>query len=99
MIQDNQKVIESLCRQFHVLKLEVFGSAVSDEFDETRSDVDFLVEFEALEPAPLADCYFGLLAELERLFGRNVDLVTTRSLTNPYFLRAVNRTRRLLYAA
>jgi hypothetical protein len=47
----------------------------------------------------LADAYFGLLAELERLFERKVDLVTAKAIKSPYFLRAVNRTRRMLYAA
>ena len=58
MIQDNRAAIEALCRRFNVARLEVFGSAANDEFDVARSDVDFLVEFKPLEPAPLADAYF-----------------------------------------
>lgn len=34
-----------LCRAYGVLRLDVFGSAVRDDFDQTRSDDDFLVEF------------------------------------------------------
>ena len=99
LIEDNQAAIHQLCQRFHVARLEVFGSAANGQFDEARSDLDFLVEFRPLEPGRLADAYFGLLAELSRLFNRKVDLVTPKAIRNPYFLRAVNQTRRMLYAA
>jgi len=99
LIENNRTAIEELCRRFHVAKLEVFGSAANGPFDEARSDVDFLVEFKPLEPGPLADAYFGLLAELSDLLNRKVDLITPKAIRNPYFLRAVNQSRRMLYAA
>ncbi len=99
LIEDNREAIEALCRRFNVARLEVFGSAADDTFDPASSDLDFLVEFQPLDPGSLADAYFGLLAELQRLFSRKVDLVTPKAIRNPYFLRAVNRTRRMLYAA
>ena len=43
--------------------------------------------------------YFGLLEALQSLFGRPVDLVMTRAIKNPYFLKSVNQTRTVLYAA
>jgi hypothetical protein len=39
------------------------------------------------------------MENLERLFGRPVDLVMARAIRNPYFLESVNRTRTVLYAA
>jgi len=99
LIHDNRAAIEELCRRFHVARMEVFGSAANGQFDEARSDVDFLVEFTPRDPGSLADAYFGLLAELSRLLNRKVDLVTPKAIRNPYFLRAVNQTRRMLYAA
>ncbi|MGE3798660.1 MAG: nucleotidyltransferase domain-containing protein, partial [Thermomicrobiales bacterium] len=33
-----------LCEEYGVARLEIFGSAVSGEFDPERSDVDFLIE-------------------------------------------------------
>lgn len=99
VVRDNRGAIEELCQRFAVVRLEVFGSAADGTFDPARSDVDFLVEFQPLEPGKLADAYFGLLEELRLLFGRKVDLVTPRSIRNPYFLRGVNETRRPLYAA
>jgi hypothetical protein len=99
VIEQHRDEIVALCRLFNVARLEVFGSAADGSFDPARSDVDFLVEFQPLEPGPLADAYFGLLVELERTFQRRVDLVTPKAIRNPYFLRGVNKTRRLLYAA
>lgn len=88
-----------LCRRFHVVRLELFGSAAHSEFDPERSDLDFLVEFQDLEPAAYADAYFGLLEALEALFKRPVDLVVSSAVRNPYFRASVDRTRVLLYAA
>lgn len=89
--------IPDLCRRYGVARLELFGSATTDAFDPERSDLDFLVEFDA-NPAGLFDRYFGLKESLEALYGRSVDLVTVASLRNPYFIDAVNKTRRLVYA-
>lgn len=89
--------IPDLCRRYGVARLELFGSATTDAFDPERSDLDFLVEFDA-NPAGLFDRYFGLKESLEALYGRSVDLVTLASLRNPYFIDAVNKTRRLVYA-
>jgi uncharacterized protein len=99
IIEDNKAAVEGLCRRFHVARLEVFGSAAEGTFDPQRSDLDFLVEFRPLEPGPLADAYFGLLSELQRLFDRKVDLVTPKAIRNPHFLKSVNATRKELYAA
>ena len=99
LIEDNRESIETLCRKHHVARLEVFGSAATESFDRSRSDVDFLVEFLRTDEMDAADQYFGLLEELEAVLGRHVDLVCARAMRNPYFIKAVNQTRRLLYAA
>ena len=39
-------VIARICQSRGVRRLAVFGSAVTDRFDEGLSDVDFLVEFD-----------------------------------------------------
>ena len=90
--------IPNLCRRYGVARLELFGSATGDAFDPERSDLDFLVEFDA-DSSRLFDRYFGLKESLEALYGRRVDLVTTASLRNPYFINAVNKSRQLVYAA
>ncbi|NOX57218.1 MAG: DNA polymerase subunit beta [Planctomycetes bacterium] len=99
LLEQRQTEIADLCRRYRVRRLEVFGSAAGGPFDETQSDVDFLVEFEEGYPeGPFAQ-YFDFLAALKTLLGRDVDLVETRAITNPYFLQAVDRTtREVLYA-
>lgn len=90
--------LPELCRRYGVSRLEVFGSATTDAFDRETSDLDFLVDFTD-DPSHLFDRYFGLKEALEEMYGRNVDLVTIRSMQNPYFIESVNRTRQLIYAA
>jgi predicted nucleotidyltransferase len=98
-IEMKRPEVSSLCQRFRVLKLELFGSAATDRFDPESSDMDFLVEFEALPPGEHAKCYFGLLFGLTDLFGRNVDLLETAAIRNPYFLQAIAKDRLVLYAA
>jgi predicted nucleotidyltransferase len=90
--------LRELCRRFGVAQLELFGSATTAAFDPERSDLDFLVEFDA-NPADLFKRYFGLKEALEALYSREVDLVMTAAMANPYFIEAVNKTRQLVYAA
>ena len=99
LIELHRPEVEELCRRNHVSRLELFGSAVSGEFDDASSDLDFLVEFQPLGPGDRADAYFGLLHGLEDLFGCKIDLVTTQAIRNPWFRRAVDRQRTVLYAA
>ena len=98
-IREHGEALETLCRRFRVRRLELFGSAVSEEFDPKTSDLDFLVEFEELDADAYADTYFGLLEELGALFQRKVDLVMPSAVKNPYFLQSIERSRTLLYAA
>lgn len=98
-IEDNGPAVEQLCRKFRVRRLELFGSAAGEAFDPQTSDLDFLVEFEELKHGEYADTYFGLLEGLQELFQRNVDLVMVSAVKNPYFLKSIERTRTLLYAA
>jgi uncharacterized protein len=79
--------------------LDLIGSAASGDFDPARSDLDFLVEFQQLQPGHHADAYFGLLHGLEDLFGRKVDLVMRGAVKNPWFARSIEACGELLYAA
>jgi hypothetical protein len=100
LIEQNRLALQRLCAAYRVARLEVFGSAVTGEFDPARSDLDFPVEFlPGQELGPWLGHYFAFQAELERLFGCQVDLLMPGAMKNPYFIREVNRTRRPLYAA
>jgi len=100
LVDDQRPAIEALCKRYGVARLEVFGSAADGTFDPQTSDVDFLVTFgPPPEGMDAADQYFGLLFDLEVLFGRRIDLVCEKAMRNPYFIRSVNAGRRGLYAA
>ncbi len=99
LITQNRSDLENLCRQFYVERLELFGSAATGAFDAERSDLGFLVRFQQPAPLHLSDQYFSLAEGLETLFGRKVDLVMEGALKNPYFIKGVNASRELLYAA
>ncbi len=92
--------IAALCRQFGVRRLELFGSAARGaDFDPTRSDADFLVEFDATRTRDPLEQFFGLSQSLEALLGRPVDLLEQGAVVNPYFLRRIEEARELVYEA
>jgi len=99
IIRQRQQDIAAICRRHRVRRLDVFGSAASGRFDPSRSDVDFVVEFEDMAPEDYAEAWFGLQRDLEELLGRSVDLVTYKYIKNPYFRESVDQTRVNLYAA
>ena len=74
--------IADFCQRWHVAELALFGSVLRDDF-RPDSDVDVLVTFEP-------EARQGLLAlvqmkfELEELFGRDVDLLTKKSIENSH---------------
>ena len=90
--------VATLCRRFGVSRLDLFGSAAAG-VARPDSDLDFLVDFGNRQATGYADAYFGLLEELEALFGRRVDLVVASGIRNPFFRESVERTKTLLYAA
>jgi predicted nucleotidyltransferase len=98
LIEQHRAELVGLCRRHHVARLELFGSAVTDAFNPETSDLDFLVDFLPLPLGARADAYFGLLHGLEDLFRRHIDLVTTQANRNPWFQRAIDRQRTVLYA-
>ena len=98
LIDKNRPALMGLCERFGVQRLYLFGSGATDRFLPAKSDLDFLVCFTNRQPTgDYADHYLDLADELERLFGRSVDLVTEQSVRNPYFRREVEATRQLLY--
>jgi hypothetical protein len=98
-IEQKREQLVDLCRQFHVQRLALFGSALGESFDAKDSDLDFLVEFKALPAGSYADTYFGLMEALQQLFERPVDLVVESAIKNPYFRQSVEHSKALLYAA
>jgi predicted nucleotidyltransferase len=89
--------LAALCRRWKISKLSLFGSQARGE-GRADSDVDLLVEYEPDADWSLLDIA-RLHAEFAELFGRPVDLVRERNVTNPYRLATIKRDRRPLYAA
>ena len=88
-----------LCQEHGVRRLDLFGSATSNQFDADRSDIDFIVEFGPTAQQQLFVHYFALKQALETLFARPVDLVMAGAMRNPYFIEAASRTRQPVYAS
>ena len=98
LIAAHKPEVAGLCRRFHVRRLEVFGSAVRDDFDPDRSDLDLLVEFEPVEQLRGRQ-YAEFKEALEDLFRRRVDLVEATALRNPYLKAAIERSKEPFYGA
>nr|WP_294529331.1 nucleotidyltransferase domain-containing protein [uncultured Rhodopila sp.] len=91
--------LPSICREYRVRSLDLFGSALTSGFDPVRSDIDCLVTFDEMPEGGYAEAYFGLHAALEALFGRRVDLLTDRSVVNPFLRRSIDASRRRLFGS
>lgn len=99
VIEERRADLEDLCQRYGVARLALFGSALREDFDPDTSDLDFAVEFQPMTPQEHAEAYFGLLEDLERLFGRRVDLVEIGAIRNPYLRREIEAGQETLYAA
>jgi predicted nucleotidyltransferase len=75
-IKQKREDILKIASRYGAMKVRVFGSVVRGE-DRPDSDIDFLVELE--EGRSLMDLG-GLLMDLQKLLGRNVDIVTEKGL-------------------
>lgn len=98
LIELNLQRIFDLCRKHKVKTLAVFGSILTDRFNED-SDVDLLVDFEEEDYAKFdyVSNYFDLRDALERLLGRKVDLIEYGSNLNPLFKASVDRKKQMIY--
>jgi uncharacterized protein len=96
LIFNNLENIRQLCLTHNVKTLFAFGSVCTERFNED-SDIDLLISFKPMDFGDYADTYFELADKFENLFNRTVDLVTDKSLSNPYFIESVNQTKTLLY--
>jgi predicted nucleotidyltransferase len=96
-IQEYMPQVLSLFEKHKIMKAYVFGSVLTDRFNE-ESDVDFLVNIrENLDPVEAGGHLWDLTFELEDLLHRKVDLLTEKSLKNPYFIQKLNETKFSVY--
>ena len=90
--------INRLCENHKVKKLHVFGSVLEKRFSE-NSDIDFIVDFQAVDPIDYAENYFALKFSLQDLLKRPIDLLQQKAIQNKYLLQSINESKRLIYEA
>ena len=96
----HREKLQALCRDFHVRRLELFGSAARGDFDPEHSDFDFLVEFDPGHPDAFSlKIYFGFKDSLEALLGHPVDLVEPSAVRNPYLKASIESSRVSVFEA
>ncbi|MBN2727970.1 MAG: nucleotidyltransferase domain-containing protein [Bacteroidales bacterium] len=98
LIANKIKELEKLCLKYDIKTMYLFGSAASGHFNDD-SDIDILISFKDISFEKYTDNYFGLHHDLTQLFGRKTDLLTERSLSNPYLIESIEESKVLLYAA
>ena len=86
LIENNIQKIIDLCKKHKVHKLFVFGSILTNRFND-NSDIDLVVDFNKAEVSDY----------LENLFGREVDLLEEQTIKNPYLKKNVDATKTLIY--
>lgn len=100
LIELNIERITALCRKYRVAQLWVFGSILTPRFS-SESDIDFAVNFDSetinREGLDWADIFFDFIHELESLLGRKVDMVCDDAVTNRFFRKELDSTKRLIY--
>ena len=81
LIEENINHVIELCNKHEVKELYVFGSILSDDFN-NLSDIDFLVQFGEVPLFEYFDNYMSLKESLELLFKRQIDLVEIQTIKN-----------------
>jgi predicted nucleotidyltransferase len=92
----NIEDLKKLCATYNVEKMYLFGSALNSNFNK-ESDIDLLVKFKSIELSSYFDNYMDFKENLEKLFGRDVDLVEEQTLKNPILIKAINKSKELIY--
>ena len=89
IIQNQLQTIKALCKQCQVKSLYAFGSVNTSRFTD-KSDIDLLIDFEPnISIEDYTDNFFYLREKFASLLKRDIDLVTRRSLSNPFFIEDV----------
>lgn len=96
LIELNLQQIFELCRRHNVKRLSVFGSILTDRFNDS-SDVDLLVDFDSPNIEDYVSNYFSFKDALMQLFNREVDLLEEKGIKNKFLLRNLNQTKQVIY--
>ncbi len=94
----SQKDLENFCQRWKIIRLEIFGSAIRDDFKE-ESDIDLLVEYHPDFHRTLVDMEV-IQIEIEEIFQRPVNLITRKTIEssqNPFKRQNVLASAVVLY--
>jgi len=94
--ENNLKRIKELCRDYKVKRFSVFGSVLTDNFS-SKSDIDFIVDFDENDPINYTDLYFQLKDKLEQVLERQIDLIEERGIKNSFFRKEIEESKVVLY--
>lgn len=92
----NIEEIKTLCKKHDVEKLYLFGSVLNENFN-SESDIDFLVKFLPIDLFYYFENYLSLKENLEKMTGREIDLVEEQSLKNSVLIKSINSNKELVY--
>lgn len=99
ILESNIDNLKALCQTLKIKRLYAFGSVVKGNFTDS-SDIDFLISFaDNLTVEEYTQNYFELQYRLRDLLKREIDIVTERTLSNPYFIESINESKKLIYEA
>lgn len=89
--------LKQIFKTHQIKKAYLFGLVIQPTFNKD-SDVDFLIQFEEnLPPLKKGELWWSLHDTLRDLLKREIDIVTETSLKNPYFIKELNQTKKLIY--
>ena len=92
-----KRKISGFCHRWKIVEFGIFGSLLREDF-KSNSDIDVLVTFASNSKTILFDLA-QMQIELERLFGRPVDILEKEGLRNPFRKREILKTTKVIYSA
>ena len=95
----NSEKLGQFCRERGISRLEIFGSALRDDF-RVDSDIDLLATLR-LDARPTLLDWADMEGKLAKMFGRSVDLVSRKAIErsrNPYRKNSILSSAAPLYA-
>jgi len=96
IVDRNIEDLKKLCAMYNVEKIYLFGSVLNSNFN-NESDIDLLVNFKSIEFSKYFDNYMDFKENLEKLFGRKVDLVEEQTLRDPILINSIDKSKELIY--
>jgi predicted nucleotidyltransferase len=95
-LKDHIAQINQLCDMHDVKSLFAFGSVVSNKLT-PQSDIDLIVDIDSKDPLDYSDNYFALKFQLENILNRQIDLLESKAVKNPFLKKQIDSTKVLVY--